>query len=392
MAGMDPEFLIVGGGIGGGVLAALLGKAGRRVLVLERNPGRTPIVRPEVLWPATVDILSSLLPAAALTEAMVPFKALKVIRGGLPLVEVLPQTLTASGVQPWSTDPGATRSKLLELGTFEVRHGVEAVAVLKDGSRVVGIRARESRGGREADLRARWTVGDDGAQSKVREACGIGLTTRLFPVEFFCFEFEWPPSLEAGCPHVFLNPDAGRSPLVALGALPFPRGRGAGLIAALGPRLTPGPDLEAEGRRFLESDPRLGELTPGKSFPRDFVHVKRPWGHAGRYGAEGAMLLGDAIHPVSPAGGQGANMSVHDARALADLFLSDHPRPLEEYERRRRAANERSISITRRASDAVEGRGIVRVARRFARWLPKLTNLPLIQQQILREASRAFVD
>jgi 2-polyprenyl-6-methoxyphenol hydroxylase-like FAD-dependent oxidoreductase len=236
---------------------------------------------------------------------------------------------------------------------------------MKEGDRVVGIRARETATGRELDLRARWTVGDDGAHSKVREACGIPLATRLFPVEFLCFGFDWPASLEPECPHVFIHPEAGRSPLLVLGALPFPHGRGAGLVVALGSRIPPGPEFEEEGRRLFRSDPRIGDLTRGRSFPRDFVHVKRPWGHAGRYGAEGAVLIGDAIHPVSPAGGQGANMSVHDAKALADLFLSDHPRVVEEYDRRRRDA--------------------------FSRWLPKLANLPLVQQQILKEASRAFV-
>src|SRR5262245_25455445 len=126
---MDAEFLIVGGGIGGGVLAGLLGKADRRVLVLERNPGKTPIVRPEVLWPVTVDIFSTLLPPDVLPETMVAVKELYVMRGAARLVEITRQTLAASGVQPWSTDPGATRSKLLELGTFEVRLGVEAVSV-----------------------------------------------------------------------------------------------------------------------------------------------------------------------------------------------------------------------------------------------------------------------
>ncbi|MBI3857831.1 MAG: FAD-dependent monooxygenase [Planctomycetes bacterium] len=388
---MDAEFLIVGGGLGGGVLAGLLGRAGRRVLVLERNPGKTPIVRPEVLWPSTVEILASLLSPEALGEAMVPVKAIRATRGGELLVEIAPQTIAASGVQPWSTDPGATRSKLLELSAFEVRHGVEALSVLKAGERVVGVRARETAGGREFDLRARWTVGDDGAPSKVREACSIGLATRLFPIEFLCFGFDWPASLPPNCPHIFLNPEAGRSPLVGAGALPFPAGKGAGLVVALGSRLKEGPGLETEGSSFFRSDPRLLEIVRGRLFPRDFVHVKRPWGHAVRYGAEGAVLMGDAIHPVSPAGGQGANMSVHDARALAELFLSDHPRPVEEYERLRRPANERSISITRRASDAVEGKGVARVARRFARWLPKLANLPLVQQQVLKEISRAFV-
>ncbi len=389
---MDTEFLIVGGGIGGGVLAAMLGKSGRRVVVLERNPGRTPIVRPEVLWPSTVEILTPLLSPAALAEAMVPVKGLRVMRSGAPLVELTSQTIAASGVQPWSTDPGATRSKLLESGAFEVRHGVEAVEVLKEGARIAGIRARETGSGREFDLRARWTVGDDGARSTVREACAIGMNTRLFPVEFLCFGFDWPASLPAGCPHAFLNPAAGRSSLLVLGALPFPGGRGAGLVAALGARLKEGPELEAEGREFLHGDPRIADLTRGKVFPRDFVRVKRPWGHAERYGTDGAVLIGDAIHPVSPAGGQGANMSVHDARVLAELFLSNHTGPVEEYERRRRPANERSISITRRVSDAVEGKGIARVARRFARWLPRLVNLPIVQQRLLREASRAFVE
>jgi 2-polyprenyl-6-methoxyphenol hydroxylase-like FAD-dependent oxidoreductase len=389
---MDAEFLVVGGGIGGGVLAGLLGKAGRRVVVLERNPGKTPIVRPEVLWPATVEILASLLSPAALADAMVAVMSLRVIRGGSPLVEITPQTLAASGVQPWSTDPGATRSKLLELECIEVRHGVEAVAVLREGTKVTGIRARESESGREFDLRARWTVGDDGAHSKVREACGIGIATRLFPIEFLCFGFDWPGSLTPDSPHVFLNPEAGRSSLAALGAFPFPSGRGAGFVAVLGSRLNSGPDFEEEGRRFLRSDPSIEELTHGRSFPGDFVHVKRPWGHAERYGGEGAALIGDAIHPVSPAGGQGANMSVHDARVLADLFLSNHPRPVEEYERRRRPPNDRSISITRAASEAIDGPGLARVARRFARWLPILANVPLVQQRILKEASRAFVD
>lgn len=387
---MDPEFLVVGGGIGGGVLAGLLGTAGRRVVVLERNPGRTPIVRPELLWPTTVEILARLLSPAALSQAMVPVRGLRAMRAGVPLVELAPSILAASGVQPWSTDPAATRSRLLESGSFEVRHGVEAVGVLKEGARIAGIRARAVADGREFDLCARWTVGDDGVRSTVREACGIPFAPRLFPVEFFCFGFEWPASFPVGCPHVFLNPEA--SPLVACGALPFPGGRGAGLVAALGARLEEETDLEGEGRKFLERDPRTAELVRGKAFPRDFVRVKRPWGHAERYGGEGAVLMGDAIHPVSPAGGQGANMSVHDARVLAELLLSGHPRPVEEYERRRRPANERSISITRRVSDAVEGKGIMRVARRFSRWLPKLANLPAVQQRLLREASRAFVE
>jgi 2-polyprenyl-6-methoxyphenol hydroxylase-like FAD-dependent oxidoreductase len=279
---MDADFLVVGGGVGGGALAGLLAKAGRRVLVLERDAGKTPLVRPEVLWPASVAVLESLLRPEALQEAMVAVKGVRAFRGAEPLVELAPPTIAASGVQPWSTDPGATRAKLLETGAFEVRHGVEAVAVLKDGARVAGVRARETASGREFDLRAAWTIGDDGAHSKVREACGIELKSRLFPVEFLCFGFDWPESLARNWPHVFLNPGVGRSCLMGLVALPFPKEKGAGLVAALGARLEEARDLKSEWRSFHRSNPRIADVTGGKSFPRDFIHVKRPWGHAAR--------------------------------------------------------------------------------------------------------------
>jgi choline dehydrogenase-like flavoprotein len=71
---MAIDFLIVGGGIGGGVLANLLGRRGKRVLVLEK--GRTPIPqdRPEILWPATVDVLRTLIPKGLEERWLLPIR------------------------------------------------------------------------------------------------------------------------------------------------------------------------------------------------------------------------------------------------------------------------------------------------------------------------------
>ena len=81
------------------------------------------------------------------------------------------------------------------------------------------------------------------------------------------------------------------------------------------------PSVEAPWNRFCAADPTIREVIRDRRFPHDFVRIRRPWGHAPRYGGEGAILMGDAAHPVSPAGGQGANMSVANATVLAELAL-----------------------------------------------------------------------
>src|SRR5262245_18076105 len=103
---MATDFLIGGGGIGGVVLAELLGRGGKRVVVLERSTGPPPWNRPEILWPATIERLSTLLPASKwLEQAAVPLAGVKICNGTSLVWGVSPELLMRSGVHPWSTDP-----------------------------------------------------------------------------------------------------------------------------------------------------------------------------------------------------------------------------------------------------------------------------------------------
>ena len=91
------------------------------------------------------------------------------------------------------------------------------------------------------------------------------------------------------------------------------------------------------------SDGVLGELTvagPRGAFPLQAQH-------ATQYVLPGLALIGDAAHAIHPLAGQGANLGVQDAVALADVIenaleTGRHPgdRPvLRRYERSRKGAN-----------------------------------------------------
>ena len=108
-------------------------------------------------------------------------------------------------------------------------------------------------------------------------------------------------------------------------------------------------------------------------------------------------MIGDAAHPMSPAGGQGANASIWDALALAEvadgaLRAGDvSAARLRAYEHLRRPINEQSIAISRRA------RRFFRVGRH----LPLTTALPVVaraidawgwpKRRILHSFGRTFV-
>src|SRR6185295_8438343 len=169
---MSIDFLIVGAGIGGAVLANLLARAGKHVLILEREGTPPPIVRPEVLWPASVQFLETLLPRDALHEAaLLPLQGLQINYRQSALVRLSQESFAKSGVQPWSSHGGKTRALLLAEAHCDIERGVEVIGLLKEGGRVVGARVRPTGGGAERDIPARWTVGDDGGHSIVRQEC-----------------------------------------------------------------------------------------------------------------------------------------------------------------------------------------------------------------------------
>ena len=388
------DCVVAGGGIGGSVVAELLARGGKRVLVLERSVRAPAWTRPEIFWPTTADFVKELAAGDEWERDLAaPLDAFD-IHDGRGVRELVPaESLRQAGVRPWSTDPNGVREMLLRKASFEVRRGIEVVGLLREGpngSRVAGVRAREVATGRELEFPARWTIADDGVESVVRRECGIATDLETFSIEFLCFGLDWPMSLPPSRVRLWANRGGTQSGILGLGVVPLPRARGTGLVV-----LRRGALEEPRGEdweRFLEHDPLLREVTAGRTFPDGFAHVRRLFGHAERYGTDGAILVGDAAHPVSPAGGQGSSMAVADARALAEILLAGSTDPVAELERRRREPNTRSLAITRLVHRVWTLPAWCRPTPGFYGMLALFRARPAILARMVRDVSTRFLE
>ncbi len=338
-----PDVVIVGAGIGGAVLALDLGRRGWRVALVERESAPPRIARPEILWSPTTDALDRYGVSDAIRErASVRLEAIE-MGGEKPWLSITRRDFEGAGIDAFSTNPAMTRAILAEAamatGNVEVHRGVAVEELLRENGRVTGIR------GKQLELEARLVVGDDGGNSIVRTQLGIPMVLTPFPIDF----------VTAMIPQWTLPPSRARVWIDGSGArafIPWPDGEGILLLPLPADRPTP------EGQNYKR--------------------IARPFGHAPTYVADGAALIGDAAHPMTPAGGQGANASIWDALTLAGiadaaLRAGDVSRErLLAYERLRRPNNERSVAISR----------LARRAFRTGRHLPLGLVVPLLVRTI----------
>ncbi|WP_298966165.1 FAD-dependent monooxygenase [uncultured Methylobacterium sp.] len=190
-------------------------------------------------------------------------------------------------------------------------------------------------------LRAALVVAADGARSRLREAAGIGWVGWSYPQSGVVATVAHERDHEGRAYEHFLpsGPFA-TLPLVPGGSL----GHRSSIVwterrAELPALLGGGPDevLREIERRF---GPVLGRLAL-----EDAPHAHPlAFGLARRFGAPRLLLLGDAAHVVHPIAGQGLNLGLRSAAALAEILADalrlgldpGSPDVREDYERARR--------------------------------------------------------
>ena len=399
----DADCVIVGGGIGGAVLALALGRAGRHALILERGVAPASHARPEILAGATLETFRRLgIGERIAREACQPLAGLEVFESGgrTTLFRVTRDDLQHVQANPQSTDPAATRRMILEAASRTGRvtsEQVEVQGLLSEGGRVSGVQALKQ--GAPVEYRAPLTVADDGTHSTLRTAMGATVQLRAFPFDFLGAVVPRLPEQASDEANAWINVRGMRRGLFAGLFLPIPGHRTAlvfGLSPAAWERFQAAPDTFAAAAIRLA--PPGTDPTRLPNFPEGYGHFRRPFGHASRYVGDGIALIGDAAHPVTPAGGQGANMSVADAMVLAEVAVEAlrsgdcSAQQLGRYEAVRRPANARSLQFSERPSTVFR---LLQAAPFLAplllSFIRSANRRPDVKQRFIGGVARAFV-
>jgi 2-polyprenylphenol 6-hydroxylase len=195
-------------------------------------------------------------------------------------------------------------------------------------------------------LAATLVVAAEGADSALRERAGVPATALDYPQRALVCHVATQRPHGATAYQRFL--DSG-----PLAFLPLADGRSSIVWSAeakLAAELLALDEAAFCARLATAAQGVLGAIqaaTPRQAFPLRLLH-------AARYAVPGLALVGDSAHVVHPLAGQGVNLGLADAQALATVLGDARAagrrlgalRTLQRYERARRAANLEMLALT----------------------------------------------
>jgi 2-polyprenyl-6-methoxyphenol hydroxylase-like FAD-dependent oxidoreductase len=314
--------LVCGGGPAGMMLGLLLARAGIAVTVLEKHADFLRDFRGDTVHPATVRLLDELglgEEFRALPQSRLGNLALPAPDGSLVTLgdfEALPAPYNYIAMVPqWDLLSLLAEAAGREPG-FSLRMSTEATALVRDGEQVVGARYCTT-DGREGEIRAELTVGCDGRHSTLRREAG--LVPKEYRVPFDVWWFRLPrPADDQSAPAGIAPVAKGAEALISLARNDYYQ---VAYFTAKGSDAR----LRAEGiERFRERvahlrpdfvDRVVGLVSMDEVFVLD-VKLNR----VKRWYLDGLLLIGDAAHAMSPAGGVGINLAIQDAVAAAAIL------------------------------------------------------------------------
>ncbi|MBJ7438116.1 MAG: FAD-dependent monooxygenase [Sphingopyxis sp.] len=346
MMKLKTDILIAGAGPTGLALATSLQQAGVDHLLVDALDYAQNSSRAAVVHAHTLEMLETIGVTAELESQGMAVPDFVIRDRDQTLLKLsfddLPSTFRHLLMVPQSTTEAVLQARLEELGGC-VHRGIRVLdADQDDEGALASIMTPEG----ERIVTARYVVGADGMHSNIREAAGIGFEGEAYDASFILADVRMDWALGADEVSLFFSPQG----LVVVAPLP---GGAYRIVATLDD--APEKPTIADIQRLLDArGPTVRSLVTDIGWASRFrVHHRL----ADRYRAGPFMLMGDAAHVHSPAGGQGMNVGLVDAivlgRALTRVVQGgESDRLLDAFAEIRRPAAEKVLALASRLTRA----------------------------------------
>jgi 2-polyprenyl-6-methoxyphenol hydroxylase-like FAD-dependent oxidoreductase len=368
---MTTDVLVVGAGPTGLTLGAALAKRGVAATVVDALPAGENTSRAVAVAARTLEVLEEVDATEPMVKQGIHIHLFSMRDRDHPLIPIdfsglptdYPYTLTLSQAD--------TERVLLDRLTA-LGGGVQRPKKLTGLAPETGMVTAIFDDGEE--IAARYVVGADGMRSVVREQAGIGFRGGEYPESFALADVH----IDSGAPtnEILLFYATGGITVMA----PLPGGMHRIVAPVPDAPRTPTPD-------FVQQLLDTRGFGPGRLIVSDVVwgsHFRIHHRVADTYRAGRMLLAGDAAHVHSPAGGQGMNLGIQDAVALAEALgkVLDGAQDdvLDAYSRTRRPIAKQVLALTDRLTRLATLQRVVSPVRNTAMTLAG--HLPVVRRDL----------